>query len=114
MYISICNDNWGIKSLSLRFDSIIKDISNIDTSRYYGQVTAVQGLFIEVGGVRTQLSIGDRCNVLRSGNKKIPCEVVSFKGERLILMPYGSLEGIALGSKVEVENAAPIIYPHIS
>lgn len=34
--------------------------------------------------------------------------------ERLLLMPYGSLEGIGLGCRVEVENAAPVIYPHPS
>ena len=34
--------------------------------------------------------------------------------DRLLLMPYGSLEGIGLGCKVEVENAAPVIYPHPS
>ena len=29
-------------------------------------------------------------------------------------MPYGSLDGIGLGSRVEVEDAKPVIYPHIS
>ena len=42
------------------------------------------------------------------------CELVSFMEDRLLLMPYGSLEGIGLGCKVEVENAAPVIYPHPS
>ena len=100
--------------MSLKFDSLIKDIKKIETSRYFGEVTSVQGLFIEVSGIRTKLSIGDRCNVSRSNGKLVPCEVVSFKGDKILLMPYGSLDGIAQGSRVEVENAAPVIYPHPS
>lgn len=46
--------------------------------------------------------------------RKVPCELVSFKGDKLLLMPYGSLEGIGLGCRVEVENASPVIYPHPS
>ena len=81
---------------------------------YYGCVTGVRGLFIEVSGIRRRLSIGDRCNVCASGGRKVVCELVSFMDERLLLMPYGSLEGIGLGCRVEVENAAPVIYPHPS
>ena len=29
-------------------------------------------------------------------------------------MPYGSLQGIGPGCRVDVENAAPVIYPHVS
>lgn len=94
--------------------NIINSVGVLNSSAYYGQVTAVQGLFIEVSGIRTRLSIGDRCNVLSTAGRKVPCELVSFKGDKLLLMPYGSLEGIGLGCCVEVENASPVIYPHPS
>lgn len=100
--------------MSLLLDNINDEVSKLDFSAYYGKVTAVQGLFIEVSGIRTTLTIGDRCNVFGQHHKKIPCELVSFKGDKLLLMPYGSLDGIGLGCRVEVENAAPVIYPHIS
>ncbi len=100
--------------MSVKFANIINEICDIDTGSYYGSVTAVQGLFIEVSGIRTKLSIGDRCNILSVHCKKIPCELVSFKEDKLLLMPYGSTEGVAPGCKVEVENASPVIYPHIS
>lgn len=104
----------GEKVLSLLFENAVSSVRNLETSSYYGKVTAVQGLFIEVSGIRTQLSIGDRCNVFSTQGRKVPCELVSFKGDKLLLMPYGSLEGIGLGCRVEVENAAPVIYPHPS
>ena len=100
--------------MSLLMQNIINSVNALNGSAYYGQVTAVQGLFIEVSGIRTRLSISDRCNVLSTAGWKVPCELVSFKGDKLLLMPYGSLEGIGLGCRVEVENASPVIYPHPS
>lgn len=95
-------------------DNIINEINKLDESAYYGKVTAVQGLFIEVSGIRSDLSIGDRCNIWSTNGKKISCELVSFRNGKLLFMPYASLEGIGLGCRVEVENAAPVIYPHTS
>ena len=94
--------------------NMLQELSKMDTASYYGKVTGVQGLFIEVSGILSQLSIGDRCNVINNNNQKVPCEVVSFKEDKLILMPYASLEGIGLGCTVEVEDARPVIYPHPS
>ena len=90
------------------------EIEKISFGEYFGTVTAVQGLFIEVSGVRSPLTIGDRCNVHTTHNSVVPCELVSFRGDKLLLMPYGSLQGIGPGCRVDVENAAPVIYPHAS
>lgn len=95
-------------------DSISSEIDKLPSASYYGRVTAVQGLFIEVSGIRAELSIGDRCSVINAENQRVPCELVSFRQGRLLFMPYGSLEGIGLGCRVEIENAAPVIYPHPS
>lgn len=95
-------------------ENIVSEINKLDGSSYYGRVTAVQGLFVEVSGIRADLSIGDRCRIFSSNGKNIPCELVSFRNGKLLFMPYGSVEGIGLGARVEVENAAPVIYPHIS
>ncbi len=94
--------------------NILQELNKMDTASYYGKVTGVQGLFIEVSGILSQLSIGDRCNVINNNNQKVPCEVVSFREDKLLLMPYASLEGIGLGCVVEVEDARPVIYPHPS
>lgn len=100
--------------MSELFDNIIQEIAKIDPCIYYGQVTAVQGLFVEVSGIRSELSIGDRCNIYNTNGKIIPCELVSFRQGKLLFMPYGSLDGIGLGCRVEVQNAAPVIFPHTS
>ncbi len=100
--------------MSLLLENIIDEVNRFEPGAYFGRVTAVQGLFVEVSGIRSALTIGDRCNVQTTYGKQVPCELVSFKGEKLLLMPYGSLEGIGPGCRVDVENAAPVIYPHES
>lgn len=95
-------------------ESISSEIDKMPSASYYGRVTGVQGLFIEVSGIRAELSIGDRCSVINAENQRVPCELVSFRQGKLLFMPYGSLEGIGLGCRVEIENAAPVIYPHPS
>ena len=94
------------------YENITDAVGKLETDTYFGQVSAVQGLFIEVSGIRSNLSIGDRCNVFSTHGEKVTCELVSFKNDKLLLMPYGSLDGIGAGCRVEVENAAPVIYPH--
>ena len=97
--------------MSNKLDTINHIFDKLNDCTYYGTVTGVQGLFIEVSGISSALTIGDRCNVRTTYGKIVPCELVSFKNEKLLLMPYGSLDGIGLGCRVDIENAAPVIYP---
>ena len=77
--------------MSSCFDNILHNINKLNSCAYFGTVTGVQGLFIEVSGISSALTIGDRCNVHTTYGKIVPCELVSFKGDKLLLMPYGSL-----------------------
>ncbi|MDD7313632.1 MAG: flagellar protein export ATPase FliI [bacterium] len=95
-------------------ENIIQSLDKIETAAYYGRVSAVQGLFVEVSGILSPLAIGDRCNILNNRNEKVPCEIVSFKDDKILLMPYGSMDGIGINCLVEVLDAKPVIYPHVS
>ncbi len=100
--------------MSALVDNILSEIENIDPITHFGKVVSVQGLLIEIAGVSSTMSIGDRCVITGKMNRKIPCEVVGFKGDKILLMPYGTVEGIGPGCIAEVENADPVIYPHPS
>lgn len=95
-------------------DNILQALEKIDTAAYYGRVSGVQGLFIEVCGILSPLAIGDRCNVINNRGNRIPCEIVSFQNDKILLMPYGSMDGIGINCLVEVLDAKPVIYPHPS
>ncbi len=95
-------------------NNILQTLDRLDVASYYGRVSAVQGLFIEVSGILSRLAIGDRCNVVNNRGEKVPCEIVSFKDDKILLMPYGSMDGIGINCLVEVLDAKPVIYPHPS
>lgn len=95
-------------------DNILQSLAKLDTASYYGRVSGVQGLFIEVSGILSPLAVGDRCNVINNRGKKVACEIVSFKDDKILLMPYDSMDGIGVNCLVEVLDAKPVIYPHPS
>ncbi len=92
-------------------DHLIADFSRIPTRTIYGRVAAVQGMLVEIEGVDGHLSIGDRCTLHARRGKLIPCEVIGFRDKRALAMPYGALEGVALGTRAVILNSEPAIRP---
>jgi flagellum-specific ATP synthase len=91
--------------------SILNELERMPTYHVYGSVAAVQGLLIEVAGVQNNLSIGDRCNIHARDGRMVVCEVVGFREGRALVMPYGPLEGIGIGCRADITEAAPAVYP---
>lgn len=76
-------------------------IDKIDTYKRFGRVKKAVGLTIESQGPES--SIGDICYIHAGfkNQKKIPAEVVGFREENILLMPYTSVNDISPGSLVE-------------
>ncbi|HZH62310.1 MAG TPA: flagellar protein export ATPase FliI [Metabacillus sp.] len=85
----------------MRAADLIHAIDTLDSYKRYGKVKRVVGLMIESRGPES--SIGDLCYIYAgSTNKtKIPAEVVGFKDENVLLMPYLQVTNISPGSIVE-------------
>ncbi len=67
---------------------------------YIGKIDKIIGVIIESTGPR--VNIGDVCNVYTTKrDRHIKAEVVGFKSERVLLMPFEDLDGIGPGSIVE-------------
>jgi len=64
-----------------------------------GKVTKIVGLTIEADGPLH--GIGTRCEITNIAGSKVLSEIVGFKDDRIVLMPYGENEGIAPGSVVK-------------
>jgi flagellum-specific ATP synthase len=95
----------------VNISTLLSELDRIPTHQVFGKVAAVQGLLIEVSGVQNNLSVGDRCNVITRDGRKVICEVVGFRNGRALVMPFGALEGIGLGCRAEIADAAPAVYP---
>ena len=82
---------------------LVEQIPKLNTFKKYGRVTRVVGLMIESQGPES--SIGDVCKIhvptSKNGLQVILAEVVGFKDEIVILMPYSSLKEISIGCLVE-------------
>lgn len=74
-------------------------IGRLNTVRQFGKVTQVVGLVIESAG--PAVPIGRLCAIEnRETEQKTICEVVGFRNDRLLLMPYGPIAGITPGAIV--------------
>ncbi|MEK5333927.1 MULTISPECIES: flagellar protein export ATPase FliI [unclassified Lysinibacillus] len=86
---------------------LIEQIPNIPTFKKFGRVTRVVGLMIESQGPDS--SIGDVCKIhvetSKNGHQIILAEVVGFKDEIVVLMPFTSLREISIGCLVEGTGA---------
>jgi len=96
------------------FNSLTSAISRLPSHLVYGQVSSVLGMLIEVTGVEGLISIGDHCSVEARTGRKVICEVVGFREKYARVLPFGTLEGIGLGCRVEITNRGPMIYPDAS
>ena len=65
-----------------------------------GKVVKVVGLAIESIGPKANLN--DLCLIVSKDKKQtVMAEVVGFRDNRILLMPYGNVEGVGVGSTVE-------------
>ncbi|APJ26921.1 flagellar protein export ATPase FliI [Bacillus sp. H15-1] len=80
---------------------LLECIETADSYKRYGKVKQAVGLMIESKG--PECSIGDVCKIYTKGDgpKAIKAEVVGFKDQNILLMPYLEAANIAPGSIVE-------------
>ena len=66
--------------------------------RLEGRIVKVAGILAEACG--PGLAIGSLCEIQTPDNRSIPAEVVGFRDNRLILMPYEDIRGVRPNSRV--------------
>ncbi len=70
-----------------------------DFSTCLGKIEQIVGMTIEASGLAC--NIGDVCDItIGAGDKKVLSEVVGFKNNKVLLMPYEDIDGIGSGSYV--------------
>ncbi len=78
----------------------LKVLQNNELYSRLGRIEKIIGTTIEADGPPG--NIGDVCLVLSADNKSaVRAEVVGFRESKVILMPYGDIEGIGKGSVVK-------------
>ncbi|HEX5539303.1 MAG TPA: flagellar protein export ATPase FliI [Methylophilaceae bacterium] len=81
-------------------------LGHVESFEIAGRITKLTGLVMEAVGIR--LPVGSACTVPLGEGSKVDAEVVGFDGDRLLLMPHSSVDGIVPGAKVfAVDVPAP-------
>jgi flagellum-specific ATP synthase len=91
--------------------SVLTELELIPSTQLYGRVAAVQGLLLEVAGAERALSVGARCRIQGRGGAELAAEVVGFRNNRALMMPFGALDGVGVGCKALVAERQPVVYP---
>jgi flagellum-specific ATP synthase len=91
--------------------SLVAAVERLDPLTVSGRVAAVNGLLIEARGGLSRLAVGARAEIDRLGEKPVAAEVVGFRESRALLMPFGSVEGVAPGSEIRIQPLGSAVRP---
>ena len=81
------------------FQNMLDVINNAETVSHIGKIENIVGMTIEASGGKA--GIGDICDIYSENSKgQILAEVVGFKDDRILLMPYENMAGISAGNFV--------------
>ena len=81
------------------FRELIPSVRNAETMSRTGKIENIVGMSIEASGGRA--AIGDICRIYSNeSGGQVPAEVVGFKNDHILLMPYANMSGISAGNFV--------------
>ena len=95
-------------------ESLISVVQRVDPLEVYGRVASVNGLLIEVRGGLSRLPIGGRVEIARGGAEPLIAEVVGFRENRALLMPFGPVEGVAPGAEFHILADGAVVRPSLA
>lgn len=98
----------------MSLDRLAAEIARGAPMQLRGRVVAVQGLLLEVAGISRFLGIGARLSVMRRGDTPVDCEVVGFRGDRALALPFGGLTGVGVGSEALLLRQDTTVSPDLS
>ena len=88
----------------------LDDISPVTIT---GRVVKAVGLTLE--GTGLGVSVGQRCHIISNrGQSILEGEVIGFREQRVVVMPFGAVRGIAAGNLIRYDSTSPrlLVGPH--
>ncbi len=91
----------------INFDKYFKAVDECITIKPEGRISQVIGMIAE--GDSLGMGIGSLCCIINDHGQKIKAEVVGFKKEKALFMPYGDIRGVSLRAKITPIAASPLV-----
>jgi len=92
-------------------EALIDTVAGVPRLTRFGRVARMEGLLVEVTGAAGAIGLGGRLRIAGAEGSETPCEVVGFRDGRALAMPFGQLEGVALGARATFEERINAIHP---
>ena len=92
-------------------DAIVQRLDALPPVQRFGRVSGITGLLVEAAGLADVLSVGDRCRLIDRSGAAVHAEVIGFRNDRSLLMPYGPLAGIGPGCRAEAACEDDAVWP---
>ncbi len=80
------------------FHREIEILGELLPAKIFGRITQVVGMIAESHGLAAP--IGAQCEIIGRRGNRITAEVVGFREENAIIVPYGDIRGVAAGDRV--------------
>ncbi len=89
-------------------NAILRAIQHCETVPRVGKVSQYYGMSVESTG--PDVFLGELCQVYPpSKSKPVIAEVVGFRDGKVILMPYGNMQGVYIGSEITATGKAATV-----
>jgi flagellum-specific ATP synthase len=86
--------------------TIQQRLNEISPVTITGRVVKAVGLTVEATGLGA--SIGQRCHIFsHRGHSLLEGEVIGFREQRVVVMPFGTVRGIAAGNSIRYDPTSP-------
>ncbi len=83
-------------------------LADIVPARISGRITRIVGLVAESLGLAAP--IGAQCEIIDRRGESVPAEVVGFREENAIIVPYGDIRGVAAGDRIFYRGDVPRVW----
>ena len=91
---------------------MVNELENITVTEYWGRVVSVQGLLVEIIGPLYAMNVGAHLEVIVKDDYSVTCEVVGFKDNMALCLPFGEIDGVRMGCKAILLSAEPVVMPN--
>jgi flagellum-specific ATP synthase len=91
--------------------ALTAEIEALDAVQVFGRVRAVQGLLIEVVGPTRELRVGGRVLIETPERAELECEIIGFREDRALCLPFGSVTGVRLGCRAVFRRSEGVVHP---
>jgi len=86
------------RDFKINWDDYFDAVDRCDSVKPQGRISKVVGLVAEGDGLG--LGIGSLCLIKNDYQEEVRAEVIGFRDDKVVLMPYGSIRGISPGSRI--------------